>query len=94
MGVQILWSCGKMNTLLIAQVAGALECKNVRGVNSMIANKGGYIETDQFINEMKKRNLSLEDLILLNEQYERYNSLAKLVIKEVCSEKQRISGSG
>lgn len=31
MGVQILWSCGKMNTLLIAQVAGALECKNVRG---------------------------------------------------------------
>lgn len=48
----------------------------------MIENNDGYIEINQFIDEMKKRNLSLQDLILLYEQYKRYNYSARRTVED------------
>lgn len=52
----------------------------------MIDNVDGYIGTSQFIDEMQKRNLSLEELVFLYEQYNRYNFIAKQEVRYFCSE--------
>ena len=52
----------------------------------MIDNKDGHIDPDSFIFEMKKRGITIEDLILLYEQYERFNSMAKREVEEALVE--------
>jgi hypothetical protein len=60
------------------------------GCENMIKNKYGYIPVEQFIKEMEKRNLSIEDLILLYEIYENYNYMAKQTVSCHCSENKNI----
>ena len=52
----------------------------------MIDNKDGHIDPDSFIFEMKKRGITIDDLILLYEQYERFNSMSRREVDESLAE--------
>jgi hypothetical protein len=56
----------------------------------MIKNSDGFIPVDQFLEEMKSRNLSLEDLKLLYEQYDRYNYMNQQTVKDSCGENKEV----
>jgi hypothetical protein len=56
----------------------------------MIKNSDGFIPVDQFLEEMKSRNLSLEDLRLLYEQYDRYNYMNQQTVKNFCNKYKEV----
>ena len=57
-----------------------------RGVFRMIESNNGHLEPEDFITEMKNRNMSIDDLILLYKQYERYNSMSRREVERALTE--------
>lgn len=52
----------------------------------MIKSNNGHLEPEDFITEMKNRNMSIDDLILLYEQYKRYNSMSRREVERALTE--------
>ncbi|SDJ67628.1 hypothetical protein [Alkalibacterium thalassium] len=56
----------------------------------MIENNNGHLSPEDFIREMKNRCLSVGDLILLYEQYKRYNYMSKREVDEALEPEQSL----
>lgn len=54
----------------------------------MIKNNDGHLSPEDFIRKMKNRDLSVDDLILLYEQYKRYNYMSKREVDEALEPEQ------
>lgn len=63
----------------------AVNTKTKRSIK-MIKSNNGHLEPEDFITEMKNRNMSIDDLILLYEQYKRYNAMSRREVERELAE--------